>query len=280
MRRIALAARNTYRRRPSALLLYHSGSTLNANMTQEFGGEPGESHHPTQDGDHADGQQLFSSMAERQYTDEEVAAIFERASASEHAAMPAPSEKSGMTLAALQEIGREVGISAESIALAARSLDQSPNPVTRPFLGMPLGVGLTVELDQPLTDAEWERLVADLRTTFEARGAVRYDGPFRQWTNGNLQALVEPTATGHRVRLQTMSGQSRAMMTGGIAAVGMAAAMLIGATVTGNPEIANGAGVIATAGVGMFGFGALRLRGWVRERKAQIAGVVARLKGG
>lgn len=222
---------------------------------------------------------LLSGMAERHYTDEEVAAIFERASAAEHAAMPAPSEKSGTSLAALQEIGREVGISPEAIALAARSLDQPAAPATRPFLGLPLGVGLTVELDRYLTDADWERLVADLRTTFDARGVVRYDGPFRQWTNGNLQALVEPTRSGHRVRLQTMSGQSRAMMTGGIGAMGMAAAMLVGAAVTGNPEIAGGAGVIATAGIGMFGFGALRLRGWVRERKAQIAAVIARVKG-
>ena len=219
-------------------------------------------------------------MPERQYSDEEVAAIFERASAADQPAVTAPSEKNGTSLAALQDIGREVGISPEAIALAARSLDQPAGPVTRPFLGLPLGVGLTVELDRPLTDADWERLVADLRTTFEARGAVRYDGPFRQWTNGNLQALVEPTATGHRIRLQTMSGQSRALMTGGMTAVGMAAAMMVGAAVTGNPEIAGGAGVIAMTGLGMFGFGALRLRGWARERKAQIAGIIARLKSG
>ncbi len=69
----------------------------------------------------------------------------------------------GMTLAALQDIGREVGISPDSLSRAARSF----------------------------SDSDWEVLVADLRTTFEALGAVRYDGPFRQWTNGNLQALAE-----------------------------------------------------------------------------------------
>ena len=186
-----------------------------------------------------------------------------------------------MTLAALQDIGREVGISADSLALAARSLDQpGGRPIARSFMGLPIGVGLSVEFDRPLSDADWERLVADLRTTFDARGVVRYDGPFRQWTNGNLQALVEPTTTGHRVRLQTMSGQSRAMMTSGLGAFGVAAALSVAAAITGNPELAGGVGFIAAAGAGMFGFGALRLRGWARQRKEQIAAVIARLKDG
>ena len=119
-------------------------------------------------------------MSERQYRDDEVAAIFEHASRTEHPALPATAEGRGMTLAALQDIGREVGISPESIAHAARSLEQAGRPVSRSFLGLPIGVGRTVEFDGPLSDPEWELLVADLRETFEARGAVRYDGPFRQ----------------------------------------------------------------------------------------------------
>ena len=154
-------------------------------------------------------------MGERQYNDEEVAAIFERASQTEHAALPASTQGRGLTLAALQEIGREVGISPESISLAARSLDQAGRSASRRFMGLTIGVGRTVEFDQPLSESDWERLVADLRTTFEARGALKYDGPFRQWTNGNLQALVEPTPNGHRLRLQTVKGDSRALMTGG-----------------------------------------------------------------
>ncbi len=140
-------------------------------------------------------------MSERQYNDEEVAAIFQRASETEHAALSVRAEGKGLTLAALQDIGREVGISPEAISLAARSLDEAGRPASQRFMGLPIGVGRTVEFDQPLTDSDWERLVADLRETFEARGTVRYDGPFRQWTNGNLQALVEPTPNGHRLRL-------------------------------------------------------------------------------
>lgn len=221
-------------------------------------------------------------MSERQYNEEEVAAIFERASLTEHAEVPPSPEGKGLTLAALQEIGREIGISPESIALAARSLDQAGRPASRKFLGLPIGVGRTVEFDRPLSDADWEGLVADLRTTFDARGTVRYDGPFRQWTNGNLQALVEPTPTGHRLRLQTVKGDSRALMTTGGVVLGGAAATLIAVAVAGslnNPGTAAGVGFMALVGLGMFAAGALRVPGWARRRRAEIEAIIGRLAG-
>jgi hypothetical protein len=222
-------------------------------------------------------------MTERQYTDEEIATIFELASQTEHTGLPAAAEGKGMTLAALQDIGREVGISPESISLAAQSLEQVGRPATRRFLGLPIGVGRTVEFDQPLSDSDWEGLVADLRTTFEARGAVRYDGPFRQWTNGNLQALVEPTPKGHRLRLQTVKGDSRALMSGGMVTLAGSTATLIALAVAGglnNAGTLTGVGFMALMGLGMLAAGALRVSGWARRRSAQFEGILARLKRG
>lgn len=219
-------------------------------------------------------------MSERHYTDDEVAAIFERASETEHSGLPAPAEGKGLTLTQLQDIGREVGISPESIALAARSLEQAGRQASRRFMGLPIGVGRTVEFDRPLSDSDWEGLVADLRTTFEARAVVRYDGPFRQWTNGNLQALVEPTPTGHRLRLQTVKGDSRALMTGGVVVLGGATATLIAIAAAGglgNTGTVTGIGFLAMLGLGMFAAGALRVSGWARRRKAQIEEVISRL---
>ena len=219
-------------------------------------------------------------MSEREYNDEEVAAIFERASETERIASPRPAEGKGLTLAALQEIGREVGISPESIAHAARSLEQAGRPATRTLMGLPIGVGRTVEFDRPLSDADWERLVADLRETFEARGTVRYDGPFRQWTNGNLQALLEPTPNGHRLRLQTMKGDSRSMMAGGLTVLGGAAATTVAVALGGglsNPGSITGIGFMALIGLGMFAIGALRIPAWARRRRTQIEEVTARV---
>ena len=117
-------------------------------------------------------------MSERQFTEEGVAAIFKQASESE--SLATVSSGKGMTLAALQEIGREAGMSPEAIARAAQSLDQTARPQTQPqtWLGLPVAVGQTIEVDRPFTDADWERLVGDLRATFNARGVIRQDGPF------------------------------------------------------------------------------------------------------
>ena len=219
-------------------------------------------------------------MTERRYTDDEVAAIFERASKTEHAALPVAAEQAGMTLAALQEIGQEVGIAPEMIARAARSLDVVGTTASRTYLGLPIGVGRVIEFDRPLSETDWERLVGDLRETFGARGAVRYDGPFRQWTNGNLQALLEPTANGHRLRLQTVKGDSRSLMTGGIAMLVVSAGTWIVLTIAGGAGqsgSAGGVGFMALMGSGMFTLGALRIPAWARRRRMQIEAVTARL---
>jgi hypothetical protein len=145
-------------------------------------------------------------------------------------------------------------------------------------MGLPVGVGRTVELDRPPSDRDWERLVADLRETFEARGTLRYDGPFRQWTNGNLQALVEPTPGGHRLRLQTLKGDSRALMRMGMAVIGGAAVTGI-AVAAGSgfvPGSTTGVGFMALMGLSAVAAGALRIPGWARRRRAQIDAVLTR----
>jgi hypothetical protein len=218
-------------------------------------------------------------MAERQYNQEEVATIFERASENDRN-LPASAGGKGMTLAALEEIGREVGLSAESISLAAQSLDKPSQPASPTFLGLPIGVGRTVEFGRVLSEPDWEELVADLRTTFRAQGKVRQDGRFRQWNNGNLRALLEPTKTGHRFRLQTLNENSRAFMIAGMTVMGGAAATLIAVSLAGglgNPGPVTGISFMALVGFGMFAAGASRVRSWARRRASQFDEVIARL---
>lgn len=217
-------------------------------------------------------------MSERQFSEEEVAEIFRQASESENLA--AVSSGRGMTLAALQEIGREAGMSPEAIARAALSLDRTPRTQAQPqtLLGLPIAVGQTIEIDRPFTEADWERLVADLRSTFNARGVIRQDGSFRQWTNGNLQALVEPTPAGYRLRLKTMNGNIRRLMIMGLASIGIGAATFVSSAVAGTlgMDVA-GMGLLGIAGAGMVGFAALQLPGWARIRKAQMDEITTRV---
>lgn len=218
---------------------------------------------------------------ERRYSETEVAAIFERAAkASEADGTRVPLASSeGMTLAQLQEIGREVGLSPVAVADAALSVDRGGRQTARKMLGLTVGVGRSVDLGRKLTDEEWERLVVDLRETFDARGSQKSEGNFRQWTNGNLQALLEPTPTGHRLRLRTVKGNSLAwMMAGaGMIAIGglVAAARALGIGDEGLDLTRFG--FVAAMGFGAFAVGALQLPTWARERRRQMAEIVERV---
>jgi hypothetical protein len=219
-------------------------------------------------------------MTERRYTEQEVAAIFEQATEAQQTSRKRLPPGEGLTLSDLQEIGRDVGIPPELIERAAKSVALPMRSASRTFLGLPIGVGRTVELDRRLSEEDWERLVVDLRETFDARGTLRYDGPFRQWTNGNLQALLEPTATGHRLRLKTLKGDARAMMAGGVAVLAGGVASLIAMVVSGGAAdmgALSSMGLLSVMGLGMFGSGALRLPRWARLREAQMEAVAARL---
>ena len=218
-------------------------------------------------------------MSERRYNEAEVAAIFERAAETQQTAggQHQLSSPDGMTLAQLQEIGREVGIAPELVVAAANAIDQGGRPTSRRLLGLPIGVGRTIDLGRKLSDEEWERFVVDLRETFAARGTLRGEGSLRQWTNGNLQALLEPTATGHRIRLRTVKGDAVSLITGGLGVVGVAAAWLIVAALRGGDANVMSLGFLATMGIGMFGLGALRLPGWARLRQRQMEEIAGRL---
>src|SRR5947207_1907254 len=204
-------------------------------------------------------------MAERRYNDKEIAAIFRAAAEGPQESQPDVSREEGLTLADLQAIGREVGISSEAVAQAAQALDVRRPAPARTFLGLPIGVARTVHLNRRLTDAEWERLVVQLREVFNARGSTRSDGSLRQWTNGNLQVLLEPTEAGHRLRFRTLHGAARASMGAGLAVFGVTASVAVATAISGHlgdtmPEIV----LLLAAGMAMIVNGALRLPRWAR----------------
>jgi hypothetical protein len=219
-------------------------------------------------------------MTERRYSEEEVAAIFDRAAKAQVVSRPQLSAGEGMTLAGLQEIGREVGIPPELVAQAARSLDLAGSETTRRLLGMPIGVGKTIGLDRRLSDAEWDRLVVDLRETFDATGWVKQDGAFRQWTNSNLKVLVEPAPTGQRVRFQTYNGTAAGLIGGGLAMLGVCAAMAIALAASGRlgePRPLSGLAFMAILSLGAFAWGAIRLPSWAQLRRRQMDELAERL---
>jgi hypothetical protein len=219
-------------------------------------------------------------MTERRYNDDEVDAIFARASEVEPEAPRQLHSGAGRTLSELQAIGQEAGLSPEAVAEAARALDQPVQPQPARFLGLPLGVARTVKLNRRLTDAEWERLVVQLRETFDARGRLRDEGAFRSWSNGNLQVLLEPDGDGQRIRFRTLHGQSRALMLLGIGFMGVSVATAMAGMFTvslGMREAASQLGSFFLIGAAAFGYGALRLPGWAKRRREQMEALARRV---
>ncbi|MEP6473973.1 MAG: hypothetical protein ABJC74_09640 [Gemmatimonadota bacterium] len=217
-------------------------------------------------------------MTDRRYNDDEVATIFQRAAEDPQTTPVHVPRDEGLTLAELQEIGKEVGMSPEAVAMAAQSMELTARGKSQTLFGLPIGVERTVALNRVLTEPEWEHLVVQLREVFKARGTMSSTGSFRQWTNGNLQALLEPTPTGHRLRLRTVKGDARVSITTGLAMLVISGAVGISALAGSHlGDATSGIALLAVLGFGMIANGALRLPGWARLRGKQMESIAAGL---
>ena len=206
---------------------------------------------------------------ERRYDEKEVAEIFEAATDSRTGTRADTTSRDGLTLRELHGIAAEVGIPSESVTRAAHRLDARQAPDTRSWMGVPVGVGRTVDLPRPLTDLEWQRLVANLRETFNATGRVEDAGGLRQWWNGNLRVLVEPTGSGYRLRMTTTKGDFRTLTAMGFSILAMALMLFF---VGGLSSSVDAAGPVFLGLVGMVTLGANlgRMPSWARTRSRQM----------
>jgi hypothetical protein len=216
-------------------------------------------------------------MTERRYTEQEITNIFHAAAEVPSTPLHDLSRADGMTLADLQAIGREVGISPEAVAHAAQTLEVRQGAEYRTLLGLPIGVERRVTLRRRLTDEEWEQLVVQLREVFKARGRTETKGSLRQWTNNNLYVLLEPTPTGDRLRLGSLHGGALTSIRLGLVNLGiiavLATANLFGAHLA---SVGTMAGLLA-GGLVLFANGALRLPGWARLRAHQMEDLAVQL---
>jgi hypothetical protein len=222
-------------------------------------------------------------MPDRRYDDDEARRIFDEASRA-HGALEAGSaglpSRSGFTLAELQEIGTEVGIDPERIARAAHAVARRPEIVAGPvrrLVGMPVGVSRTVELGPDFDDDDWNRLVVDLRTTFDMRGKIQVEGAFREWTVGRLQALVEPTGDGYQLRLSTFKESAPAGLV--LSALGMVFALFLTVVLSSKGDLDVKWVVpafFALVSVGGLVGQMVYLPGWARTRERQMEAVAER----
>lgn len=215
---------------------------------------------------------------ERRYSEQEVTEIFEAATRERKVGQISRASADGLTLAELQTIGGEVGLAPARIAEEAAALAVRRDAVVRETrLGMPISVGRSVDLERAPTDREWETLVAELREIFGAQGKVAIHGSLREWRNGNLHASVEPTATGHRLRLGTRKGNVTQLGIMGMTGVLMGLFFLMAGLAKGDiarviPFAAFFAGLGGVAWISTI----LSLPRWARKREEQMAYIADR----
>ena len=210
---------------------------------------------------------------ERRFQDHEVRQILDLAIGQEEsAAVPLPAGD-GLTIRDLQEVGREVGLPPIRITQAVAAFEARGEALARTTaLGLPTSVGSVVTLPRSPSDREWERLIAELRTTFGTKGEVASHGSLREWSSGTLHAFVEPVGTGYRLRLT----DSRSAALGvGIAAGGflLAFALLIFLVLLGKDNAGSRFFVplfFALGGGGAIALPALSLPKWARDQEKRM----------
>lgn len=214
-------------------------------------------------------------MSERRYSDEDVQRILANAAESEAALGSNGSDDRGMTLAEIQRIAAEAGLSPASVRAAAAALDRAPRPLPEPrVLGLRAGVAHSVPLPRDLTDTEWQRLVACFRDTFEAQGRIEEVAGRREWRNGNLRISLESLGEDALLQMRTRKEDARSMIQlGATMAVGGLVMAAVTAVASDNPQALAGILTIALGGGAMGISGALRLPGWSATRRKQFEAV-------
>src|SRR5688572_11336733 len=208
---------------------------------------------------------------ERRYEEDEVRQILDLAIGPEGAPAQSLPAVGGLTLLQLQEVGREVGLPPDRVTQAAAAFEGRGESVPRgKALGLPVSVGQVVPLPRNPSDREWELLIAELRTTFGGKGEVTSHGGLREWSHGKVHAFIEPTATGHRLRLTDSNAAVAGILFGGII---LAFALMIFVVLLGKDD--PGFKFALPAFFALFGGGlaagsAMSLPRWAREQEKRM----------
>lgn len=201
--------------------------------------------------------------AARRLTESEVTAVLRRAAED--------ADQHGLTVAQVQEIGSEVGLSPDAVR---RALAESASGSLRPSslkrsVGIPVGVAKEVVLPGTLSDAGWDVLVSVARATFNAHGKESRSGVVREWRNGRLRIASEPTSAGVRIRMSTE--KEGALVAPFIfSAVSFVNAVALVLAASTRPALMMMAAIPAALGIAALVAPLIRLPRWARTRSEQF----------
>ena len=216
---------------------------------------------------------------ERRYREDEVNDIIDLALTGDELDGAIETDQDGLTLKEVQEIGLEVGIVPARVADAARSLELRRDVLAgRRSLGMAIEVGRVIDVRREVTDVEWDLIVAEFRNAVGEHGRVMAHGGVREWAAGAFQASLEPTETGHRIRLRTQKEGARVQNALGFAGL-VSGSVLLAWIVSGTspPAVEMAMLMSMASGVGLLVSSWLSLPRWTRLREGQLEHIVDRV---
>ena len=122
----------------------------------------------------------------RHYSEEEIQAIFRRATERQEASGSADPHR-GLTLDELKAIGAESGIDPAHVEAAVADIergDVTPAPLSplERLYGLPASIHVDRVLPGTMDDATWNDAVNILRSVFNTRGQDEWIGPIREWS--------------------------------------------------------------------------------------------------
>lgn len=170
-------------------------------------------------------------MAERKYTDQEVAQILKRATEARGAHLAKRRNDDGLTLEQIKSIGDEVGIARSRIEEAARTLVAfTYDGESHLLLGTPATVQFESQVSAQPGDAQLNEVLRMIRTATAKDGIVEERFGGMEWTTrsalGKRYVDLVPTVDGGRIRVMgdfRGAGRAGAVVTTAAALVGSGA---------------------------------------------------------
>ena len=206
----------------------------------------------------------------RRYDEDQAAEILAHASRNEVERVPA-SPGRGLTLREIQEIGLEVGIPAEDVSAAARTLEESGG--SRSLLRSvrrESAMTRVVTLPSPPSQDQWDRIVVRLREVFGGPGSVEHSGALRSWSDEGVAVHGEPVEGGYRLRIDARDDSAVQAVGVGVSAVVVGLIMAAGLAVSGAGDAFTygASGLVGLVGAISTAHGRLALSRW-RARTAR-----------
>ena len=119
-------------------------------------------------------------MSKQIYKQDEISEILRRAAELQGSEGEGPS--TGLSLTELQQIAIDSGIDPKFVHLAAAEMTAMPEGDKTKFWGGPLRLVLEREIEGEITAEVWERMVSEIRKSFQESGSVQEWGRAYEWT--------------------------------------------------------------------------------------------------